>query len=145
MRNTKTGEALQGNSTPQTLQEFSKNIKDFKGYCNFQEAENQLQNLIIAWVGSDFIERQNKIERENTFTFFSDLQAIIKSIYMDNPCDLTDLLDRWDQKSIDKHIREITTSFVDSEAADCRETRMDGFYFLEMTEKLLKNIKASIN
>ena len=91
MRNTTTEEAKQGFSSPQTLQEIFKISKGFTNYYQLQDVEKHLQNVLYAWIGSQFIENQNKADRENVFQFFSDYECLIRSFFdtAKNPQEIT--------------------------------------------------------
>jgi hypothetical protein len=152
MRNTTPGEALQGFSSPQTLQEIVKIGKSFTSYYDLQDVEKHLQTVLYAWIGSETIENQQKATRENTFSFLTDFQLVLKSFFDDTSKSkedvvksIIDFFDNWSGHTTESLLKEIKASFVYSDLADSKEIRTDGFEFLELIEDLLKKITALKN
>lgn len=149
MRNTTTEEVKQGFISPKKLQEIFKISKKLTSYYEFQDVEKHLQNVLLAWIGSDFIENQNKVERENVFLFLSEFKILISSFFdvdknqKENALQIIDnFFDSWTPDSINSILRQTKNSFICSDIADSKEMRIDGFEFLELIEDLLKKIIA---
>lgn len=152
MRNTKTGEALQGICTPQTLQGLTLVSENFKNYHELQELEERFQTLLYAWIGSDLIEDQKKNERENTFSFLDDLQTFLKSFYNDNSKSKNELeasfinfFDHWDIQNFEPMLDKIREGYFFSDVADHRDERIEMFWFLRHIERAIKEISALKN
>lgn len=152
MRNTNPGEVLQGFSSPQTLQEIVKISKSFTSHYELQDVEKHLNTILFTWIGSDKIENQEKVLRENTFSFINDFQLVLKSFFQDSSHSNEKLassvcvfLDNWNGETIYALLKDVKVSFVYSDIANSKDMRVDGFEFLELIEDLLRKITSLKN
>ncbi|MBA4155703.1 hypothetical protein, partial [Flavobacterium sp.] len=53
-------------------------IYEFKKLYPYEHVKEQINELLFAWIGSDFITTATKIERENTLLFLNELKSLMK-------------------------------------------------------------------
>lgn len=135
------------NTSQETETVYLAKISEFKKLYPYEHVKEQINELLFAWIGSDFITTATKIERENTLLFLNELKSLMKVVLDDQLLSneisthyLMKFSDDWSLSSIKDKLKTFSESFILSDIADDKTKRSNVFDFLNQTgDFLLEN------
>lgn len=150
MRNTKNSKEAQGVGTAQELQEqFNIATQDLFFQFDINTIKENWELTITSWIGSDYFESYNGLQRSNIFSFNLELIKYfetISSILEKSENQQIDFLifkplfDARDYKSSREHLNEVFTTFLMSDESDDLLARQDAILLNKAIIKYLKKV-----
>lgn len=132
------------NTSQETETVYLAKISEFKKLYPYEHVKEQINELLFAWIGSDFITTATKIERENTLLFLNELKSLMKVVLDDQLLSdeisthyLMKFSDDWSLSSIKDKLKTFSESFILSDIADDKTKRANVFDFLNQTSDFL--------
>lgn len=132
------------NTSQETESVYLAKISEFKNLYPYEHVKEQINELLFAWIGSDFITTATKIERENTLLFLNELKSLMKVVLDDQLLSneisthyLIKFSDDWSLSSIKDKLKTFSESFILSDIADDKTKRSNVFDFLNQTSDFL--------
>lgn len=151
MQNTKISKEVQGTGTAQEQLQQLCNVatKELLQIFLFKNGPKQsLQNVLLGWVGNEYIENTSQQERFDTFGFFLQLSNHLEDLDSKNvaysdyeiPIETYSIFLQSDIKTTNGYFEEVMNSFLMSELANDIEIRSDVVYYIGLIQKYVNKI-----
>ncbi|MCA0349379.1 MAG: hypothetical protein LCH35_08975 [Bacteroidetes bacterium] len=149
MRNTTKSGNTQGVISAQ--EKFSNKItkanRKITSTFDYEFLDNQMEDLVYAWISSDLINGLDSNFKSNTLSFLKDYKSLIKTIEIEEKNTQFDYLqlyknffDSWSLKSIKDILEHLRDAFIISETANDVGVRSRVFFVLEISTDYLRRI-----
>lgn len=151
MQNTRNSKEVQGTGTAQEQLRQKCNVatKELLQIFTYKNgAKQSIQNVLLGWVGNEYIENTSQQERFDTLGFFLQLSNHLEDLDSKNlaysdyeiPIETYSIFLQSDRKTTNAYFEEVMNSFLLSELANDKEIRSDVVYHIGLIQKYVNKI-----
>lgn len=156
MTSEKTSKTAQGVMSAQELQtQFNIVTKDLFSEFGYENIKPDIDNLLLGWIDSDHFENLPKRYKVTGFDFFTKLLTFFQKAEVEHEnnreisinlfIDTITANFEHNSKGVNKHFNRALLGFIESEIANCNNTRNDVFYRAKSLKKYFKKVYKIID
>lgn len=144
MQNTKNSKEVQGTelTKEQMNEQFNIATKELLLSIDLDFIQSTYEHLILAWIGSENLDSENRTQRSNIYYFNRNFLRILSEA-SNGTKDVnlfTEFIDGWDLMSAKERIYEVYDGFLCSDESDDLTARLDGILLYKEINRYIEKI-----